>query len=286
MARKMALIPAEMALQSSMQQHLPSGPILNQLSSLDQQMKYILEDSTHGPESKLNQYYNVLRRYDTMQDNATRIPVPVKIEGMKIPTETNTTQQPTELETLPMSENEILETVPKNQRNTVKILLKYIRENPSISWNRAKELVHNGQRIPGSNFIDLVLDIMKNRKNQVPAAGWEDFTNALIRENVPQGAIGNTQRWQYIMNQLRPLDTSTPIQQPRSRRKRRQPSLHETDDEENDFATPGTAAGLSFIPSPSAIRQKTPIGRTTRSSAKQKRSTRNKQQRSRYDNLY
>jgi hypothetical protein len=156
-------------------------------------MKSILEDSTIVPEMKLQQYYNTLRRYETLQEDTAHVPVPVTVkEPKKAPS--------VEPKPLPVPENEVLETVPKTQRQNAKLLLKYIKENPEISWNDQKELVYRGNRIPGSNIFDLISDTTRNRKHQIPAVGWQEFTEALMTQNIPQGAIGNKQRWGYIRN--------------------------------------------------------------------------------------
>ena len=198
MARKMALIPAEIAQQSSLQQHTPTGPILNQLSLLDQQMKSVLDDVSIPSELKLQHYYNTLQRYSTLQDNAAHTPIPVRIEQPH----SNRYEVPSSRE-LPVMENELLEHVPKTQRQTAKLLTKYIRENPDMSWNRNKELVYRGNVVPDSNIFDLVNDITRNRKHQSPARGWKQFTEALMNQNIPKSAVGNAQRWEYIVNRKR-----------------------------------------------------------------------------------
>ena len=189
----MALVPAELA-QEQVNIHTASGPVLNQLSLLDQQMKTILDDSTVPAETKLQQYYNTLRRYENL--HATRVPIPVTVEEPKKPAPVVVPAE----QQLPVSENEVLETVPKTQRQNAKLLLKYVKENPEISFNPQKELVYRGNRVAGSNIFDLVNDMTRNRKHQVPAVGWQEFTEALMTNNIPQGAVGNKQRWEYIRN--------------------------------------------------------------------------------------
>ena len=261
----MALVPAEMATQSNIQQHLPSGPILNQLSSLDQQMKAILDDSYSTPENKLSQYYNVLRRYDTMQDTAAHTPVPVKIYPPAVLQKTmlEEKQQPVGKVQLPVTESEILEHVPKNQRNNAKLLISYIKENPSLSWNQNKEMIYNGNKIEGSNIFDLISDMTRNRKSASPAIGWQEFTKALMQENVPRQAVGNNQRWEYIVKQ----------------RKTPQKFPEYEDDDEDVFESP--VAKLQFTPAPSALRQQ-----TMTSGKKSTPKSRKRKNTNRYDAMY
>ncbi len=186
MVRKMALVPADMAAQFSLQQHLPGVPTLNQLSLLDQQMKNILEDKNMPADMKYKQYFNTLHRYDALQENSEQKPIPVAVREEK-------PQQKSHV--LPVSENELLENVPITQRRGTRLLMKYIKDNPDITWNNANEMVYKGERIPQSNIYDLVADISRNRRNQRPAVGWYQLAEALTEQNIPETAIGNKQRW-------------------------------------------------------------------------------------------
>ncbi len=239
MARKMALVPAEFATHQNLQQHMPSGAILTQLSLLDQQMKSVLDDATTSPDVKLGKYYSTLRRYETLQDNAAQIPVPVRIQEKRLPIDPAAVEPtPLDQQELPVGEGEILEQVPHTQQRNAKLLLRYIKENPNIKWNRNKELVVEGSRVAGSNIFDLVSDMTRNRKNPTPATGWQEFTDTLLQQNIPEGAVGNKQRWQYIMNKRHDAPIALPIL----------PGAQLTD-EEDGYGTP------TFTPSPSALRQ-------------------------------
>ncbi len=201
MVRKMALIPADVAAQFSLQQHTQEAPTLSQLSNLDQQMKTILEDRSLATDLKFKQYYNTLHRYGALKENAEQTPIPVKIHENT--TKTRQTAQ------LPTDESDLLTAVPLAQRRGARLLLKYIRENPEMEWNEAKELVYRGERIARSNIYDLISDASRTRKNAIPPIGWRQFANALMEQNVPENAIGNQNRWEYIARNRAPdLDTS------------------------------------------------------------------------------
>ncbi len=258
MARKMALVPAEFAAQNLLQQHTPLAPVLNQLSHLDQQMKSVLDDVTTTPDVKLGKYYSALRRYETLQDNAAKVPVPVQILEKRAAPAT----EPLDQKELPVAEGEILEQVPRTQQKTAKLLLKYIKDNSNIKWNQNKELMVDGTRVPGSNIFDLVSDMTRNRKNPAAATGWQEFTDALIPQNIPEAAVGNKQRWQYIVNQLRSPAGAVSF------------LTEEEEDDEEGYETP------KFTPSPSALKQQkrkqkkqafSPIGTTPKQTPKRKR---------------
>ncbi|MCP4976229.1 MAG: hypothetical protein GY931_08725 [Maribacter sp.] len=217
MVRKLALIPADMAAQFTMQQHLPGGPALQQLSNLDQEMKAILEDNEAPAELKLKQYYNTLRRYDTVKETSGPPPIAVKIEEPPKSTDSEIGSRQ-----LPVNENEILEALPKAQRRSANLLIKHVIENPHIKWTKARELVFKGKKIPHSNIFDLILDSSRPRKNALPPAGWQEFGEALMSQNIPQQAFGNPYRYQDMVKIDRGgnLDTSGEPQTPKRPRRK------------------------------------------------------------------
>ena len=191
-AKKMALIPAEMAQFYSNQLHTGGAPGLGQLSSLDQQMKTILENTNIPADMKYTQYYNTLRSYGAFKENMEQ-------QQQQLPS--HPVVEKPQSTGLPVAENELIEVVPKAQRRGTQLLLKYVKENPDLTWNQSKELVYKGKRIPHSNIFDLVSDISRNRKQQNPAIGWQEFAEGLASQNIPQDAIGNKQRWAFITRQ-------------------------------------------------------------------------------------
>jgi len=225
----MAMIPAEQVYQMQQQPYTPIAPAINQLSLLDQQMKSILDNEHIPPELKLQQYHNNLRRFGHIQDDAFRVPVPVKLDREQAELFTPKTKETGDL---PVSEHDIMERIPQAQRRNAKLLLEHIRHNPSLRWNDRKELVYNGQRVPNSNFYDLVLDISQNRKQEPPAHGWKEFTEALVSQNIPAGAIGNTYRRQQIRHYMNQLSETPP------RLARRIMEEEEEDEGEDPFKTP------------------------------------------------
>ena len=93
-------------------------------------------------------------------------------------------------------EKEVLASLPCSLQTKGKLLLERLKAN-NISWNTTGELVINSQRYDGTNIIDLVNDIMRNRKYSAPF-GWQIFADQLIRLNVPQEMVVNKSRWNYI----------------------------------------------------------------------------------------
>ena len=93
-------------------------------------------------------------------------------------------------------EREVLASLPRSLQTKGKLLLERLKAN-NITWNTTGELIINSQRYDGTNIIDLVNDIMRNRKYSAPF-GWQIFADQLIRLNVPQEMVVNKSRWNYI----------------------------------------------------------------------------------------
>ena len=56
---------------------------------------------------------------------------------------------------------------------------------------------YKGNRIHGSNIIDLINDAIRQRKG-VEARDWKTFSKALPESNIPQEIIGNSSRWKWM----------------------------------------------------------------------------------------
>ena len=239
----MALVPADFAAQPQINIHTPTGPAMNQLSTLDSQMKAILEDNSMAPPMKLRNYYYALKRYDAVQDNMDTQPSiyrkdkPTPQHQQPLP---QTYPGPTVSE-LPATEHEILETLPVGLRNTGKLLLNYIKENPEISWTANRQMVYRGNPVPGSNIFDLVSDMTRNRRSAHSPQGWREFSEALIRQNVPRAAVGNERRWQFMTNFQRAPPPTTP---PQSTPSRPDPNVAETPAYDNNNTTPTSTVSI------------------------------------------
>ena len=235
MARKMALVPVDFANQQSspppppprVNMHTSSGPSMNQLSMLDNEMRAILDDTLMDPTLKLQNYYYTLKRYDAIRDNMGQRPSTVYRKDVPTPEDA---LRAANVKQLPVAESEILESLPKTVRTTGRLLLNYIKENPEISWGSNKEMVYRGNPIPQSNIFDLVADLARNRRSAHPPAGWKEFSEALIKQNVPRAAIGNDRHWQYIANANR---------QHRQQKETPDPSVAKTSPQDDDYNTAG-----------------------------------------------
>ena len=59
-----------------------------------------------------------------------------------------------------------------------------------MSWKDDDTVQLYGKSIPGSNIIDLVIDVIRHRKGSDPTS-WQAFAEGLRDINSPQDVIGN-----------------------------------------------------------------------------------------------
>ena len=100
---------------------------------------------------------------------------------------------------------EVVTTLPKGLQEKGRQLVSHLK---TIKWNDRGELLHEGVVVPGSNMVDLVHDLLRNRKTSEPA-GWQQFASQMHAANIPMELVGNVTRRQHIQKRTR-MPTPTP----------------------------------------------------------------------------
>lgn len=174
--QKMILVPADIT-----EQHKPIDPVLN---NLDAEMNRILSNEKISSDVKLIKYNQVLRKFSKFHVQR---------------------QEPHEIsfvvEDDVISNEEILKNMPGTRITTAKSLLSHIRSNPNIKIESNGEIIVDGQKIFGSNIVDLVHDFSRDLKAHPPAVGAIEMAKALKRSNMPLELIGNKARLNYFLQQ-------------------------------------------------------------------------------------
>lgn len=91
--------------------------------------------------------------------------------------------------------DKIIESVPPSMQRKAKLLLQSLEGHSNLSWDHQGVMQINGKPIKGSNMIDLVNDIIRQRKTSSPPVGWQQFSQGLRDINIPKEYVGNKQRW-------------------------------------------------------------------------------------------
>lgn len=181
--KKAILVPADFNLQRN--------PIDKPLGNLDAEMLRILQAQSLSPDIKIRQYNQTLQRYMSLKADRDK---PYSLEITNI--EPSITLDET-----------VLRGLPPTKLQMGKTLLDFINKQDNIIVEKNKEVTINGTRIPHSNIIDLVHDLVRDRKTHLPAIGSDRFIDALRIANIPLEYIGNKNRLNQVAEAQGPVLT-------------------------------------------------------------------------------
>lgn len=187
--KKMAIVPFKMLedMQRWKSEHrprLPPPPQVTQTSHLQNEMQNVLQDHTLSESEKVQEYGQALQKF--------------QLSLQKAKGQTPTSPPPTPPRTQTLTER-IMQSVPQTMRRKAELLLHMLKDHPHMSWGDQGVLEYDGKPIQGSNIIDLVNDVLRNRKGSNPK-GWEHFSRGLRDVNIPQEVVGNKKRWSWIQH--------------------------------------------------------------------------------------
>ena len=194
--RKMALVDPRL-LKSLRENPTPLPDAIDTaLRDLDAEMTSILDGPDADESEKVRLYNQALLRYNDMTKARAAKPIPVVVEVKKEAAAATT--MPT-IPTLPttvvaVEPTDIVGTLPKTLQMKGRQLLSRLS---AVTWNERGELMHKGVAIPGSNAVDLIHDLLRNRKTPDPV-GWQQFANQMRAANIPMELVGNVTRRLYL----------------------------------------------------------------------------------------
>ncbi|GFS72304.1 uncharacterized protein TNCV_1827171 [Trichonephila clavipes] len=127
--------------------------IFDKLSDLDQQMQDILRNKTILESEKANQYLQVQKfvkihhpQREVIEETVEK-KEPVLEDGNNIITK-------------------ILNSAPIRYQQTAKNILDFLKDKHSIlSWTPDGEIIYKSERLPRTNIVSLITDLLRNRKN-------------------------------------------------------------------------------------------------------------------------
>jgi len=183
----MVVVPQDLldALRYNQQEKM--GPMGQQLSSLDHQMKTILS-SELPDDKKAQQYFQTMEKYTTMKDIAKKPQNTAAMSPLPDPTSEKSSDQLNEIPVL-------------QQKKAEKVFNWLSRVAPHITWNEKGEV----EGIPGSNIADLVTSLA-NPKSRRDPRGFSDFAELLQTANIPRTLVANNQHWD---NYFTPITTDS-----------------------------------------------------------------------------
>lgn len=169
-SKKFALVPVD-RMQQFEDEHL---------SELDLQIQNILKKKIEDDE-KAKLYVQALQKYVIFPN----------VNSVKPLTEEKPEQQ-TSKDNIKI-EKKIIESVPVKYKSIAQNILDFLKQH-KISWSQRKEVLIDNKIIPGSDIIQLINFLLRNR-TQRPAA-FEEFNEHLTINNFPSDFIKNN----YLTN--------------------------------------------------------------------------------------
>ena len=167
-----------------------SNAIDTTLRDLDAEMTSILDRSDADESEKVRLYNQALLRYNDMTKARAAKPIPVVVAVKKEAAATMT--MPTTASVV--EPTDIVGTLPKTLQMKGRQLLSRLS---AVTWNERGELMHKGVAIRGSIAVDLIHDLLRNRKTPDPV-GLQQFANQMRAANIPMELVGNATRIIYL----------------------------------------------------------------------------------------
>ena len=195
--RKMALVDPRL-LKSLHENTTPQPPVDKILHDLDAEITSILGPDTDVSE-KVRLYNQVLLRYNEMTNTRAAKPTPVVV--MKPDTVDNEPAAEATVGTAVVTAGQstdpvnIVGTLPKTLQEKGRQLLSRLSK---VAWNERGELMHECVAIPASNAVDLVHDMLRNRKTARDPVGWRQFAKQMRSANIPLELVGNDARRKHM----------------------------------------------------------------------------------------
>ena len=201
--RNMALVDPRL-LKSLHENTTPQPPVDKILGDLPADMTSILKSDADVSE-KVPLYNQLLLRYNEMTKMHAAIPTPVVVmksntvdnEPVAVMKSNTVDNEPAAVvtagqSTVPVN---VVATLPKTLQEKGRQLLARLSK---VEWNERGELMHEGVAIPGSNAVDVVHDLIRNRKTACDPVGWHQFAKQIRSANIPLELVGNVARRKHM----------------------------------------------------------------------------------------
>lgn len=160
------------------------------VSELDREMTRLLNNKNLGDQDKWEQYQQVLQRYLHFATQK-RKPIQLPIVEMDV--------EDVDRNNSVLGDDQIVETFTKNYKKDVVNFLRALNgKKDLIRWDDEGAVYIHGEKIPHSNIIDLLHDVIRVRKS-IQHPGWEQLMLLLNEINIPTEFVTNPFAREYLM---------------------------------------------------------------------------------------
>jgi len=166
----------------------------SEAGGLDAQIREILNDPTKPDDVKVKLYAQALTKHTA----------PIAHQQQQ-------QQQPPSVD----YSSEVLDSVPIAARHKAKRILRELNANPAVNIEPSGRFVYKQSPIENSNIVDLVVDLLRDKKIETGAepAGWREFAQSLAK--LEKYYVPNTRSWKFLSEGA---TTKRPQQKPIARR--------------------------------------------------------------------
>jgi hypothetical protein len=149
------------------------------LGGLDSEIDNIL-NSEQSDDIKAQNYSEALRRYRNYSQPAL----------LKVPN----------IEKL---ETEVLQSIAPTKKYKAKRLIKRLKDQKDVDWSGDGALIYRQQKIPKSNIVDLIDDVLSSKTIEGPPPGYDALASALRDAETPSSLITNAARLNFMKGNVK-----------------------------------------------------------------------------------
>jgi hypothetical protein len=100
-------------------------------------------------------------------------------------------------------ETEVLQSVAPTKKYKAKRLIKRLKHQKDVDWSSDGELIYQQEKIPKSNIVDLIDDVLTAKSVEAPPPGYEALASALHAAETPRDLISNAARWNFMKGNVK-----------------------------------------------------------------------------------
>lgn len=112
-----------------------------------------------------------------------------------------------------VTDEQILDSIPLQDRYKANRILNLIKTNPEGGWNGRGQFIYRQTVVPHSNIIDLISEVASSKKNpKFPVTpGWTTFADYLKEIGVTKDLVTNRHYWSHISGQIPKTRAKFPV---------------------------------------------------------------------------
>lgn len=152
----------------------------------------ILEDARRSPngDAKMDEYREAMQDFTLLRDQRGGVKLPQQPVAKK---RRNESVDDDDDDRATESDAAVVDVLPTSQRVNAQKLMQLLRKHGDdvVSWTRNGEVSIRGQRLHGTNIVDLIGDVVRSTPSKMIAPQREQFLSALADANVPETLVKN-----------------------------------------------------------------------------------------------